>query len=129
MLKTIVAILVAVPVAIVVIALAVANRAPATLSFDPIQPEQPWLSLTLPFFAWLFITLLTGILIGGVATWASQRRYRREARLKRAEASQWHAKAESEHERAERLVDAMRDQGAIPTRERRRPLAALPSPG
>jgi uncharacterized integral membrane protein len=79
------------PIAILVVLLAVANRAPVTLSFDPFSPT-PMFSTTMPLFALIFIAVAIGVLIGGVASWFAQskhrrleRRYRREARRLRDE--------------------------------------------
>jgi uncharacterized integral membrane protein len=79
--------LILLPIAIVVVLLAVANRGPVTLSFDPFSPGGPQLSWTLPLFAVIFFSVMIGVLIGGVAAWLAQskhrrleRRYRREVR-------------------------------------------------
>jgi uncharacterized integral membrane protein len=84
--------LVLLPIAIVVVLLAVANRAPVTLSFDPFSKGPPQFSATLPLFALVFLSVMLGVLIGGVAAWLAQskhrrleRRYRREARRLRDE--------------------------------------------
>ena len=45
------------------------------------------MSLVLPFYAYLFGTLLIGVLLGGTAMWLSQARWRRTARRRAAEAS------------------------------------------
>jgi uncharacterized integral membrane protein len=84
--------LILLPVAVAVVLLAVANRKPVTLSFDPFTPEGPLFSWTLPLFALVFLCLMLGVVIGGVASWLAQakhrrleRRYRREARRLRDE--------------------------------------------
>ena len=84
--------LILLPVAIVAVLLAIANRKPVTLSFDPFTPEGPLFSWTLPLFALMFLCLMLGVLIGGIASWLAQakhrrleRRYRREARRLRDE--------------------------------------------
>jgi uncharacterized integral membrane protein len=75
-----------VPVAIVLIALAVANRTFVPFTLDPFNPGNPALTLSLPLFVYLFLALLLGVLIGGAATWMRQGRYRRQARRQTAEA-------------------------------------------
>lgn len=85
MLNRIFLILVVIPVAIVLIALAVANRAPAAFTLDPFNPGNPALTLQLPLFVMLFLALGIGLLIGSFATWLSQGRHRREARAKSKE--------------------------------------------
>ena len=49
--------LILLPVAIAVVLLAVANRAPVTLSFDPFSRSGPQFSATLPLFAVIFIAV------------------------------------------------------------------------
>lgn len=74
------------PVTIVVIILSVANRSQVTFSLDPIGAE-PALSLTAPFFFFLFAALGLGVLLGGIATWFGQAKWRRVARTERANAA------------------------------------------
>jgi len=74
-----------VPLAIVVVVLSVANRASVTFSLDPFGGDPPALSVTAPFFVFLFATLFLGILVGGVAAWIRQGRWRSLARAERAE--------------------------------------------
>jgi uncharacterized integral membrane protein len=76
-----------VPLTVVVVFLSVANRAPVTFSLDPFS-STPVLSLTAPFFVFLFAALGLGIVLGGMATWISQRKWRRAARTERASATQ-----------------------------------------
>ena len=52
------------------------------------------LSLVLPFYLYLFGALLLGIVIGGMATWFTQARWRRTARRRGAEAARWQAEAD-----------------------------------
>jgi len=85
---------VAFPVAAILVTLAVANRHPVRLVLDPFRPEAPVLSLELPFYAYLFIVLLTGVILGGVAAWATQGKWRRTARSRALEAVRWQAEAD-----------------------------------
>jgi len=84
--------LILLPIAILVVLLAVANRAPVTLSFDPFSQEAPEFSTQLPLFAVIFAAIMLGVVIGGTATWLAQskhrkarRRYGREVRQLRTE--------------------------------------------
>ncbi len=86
MIKRILTILIIVPVAIVLIALAVANRALVPFTLNPFNPGDSGLTLTMPFFVYLFAALLVGVLIGSAATWLRQGRYRRLARRHAQEA-------------------------------------------
>lgn len=85
MLNRVVLVVVVVPVAVVLIALAVANRTPAAFTLDPFNPGNGALTVELPLFVLLFISLAIGLVLGSVATWLRQGRYRREAREKRRE--------------------------------------------
>ena len=71
-----------VPIGIVLIALALANRAPVMLSLDPFRPDQPAAAITVPLFVALFAALLVGIAIGGAAAWLGQGKWRRAARAR-----------------------------------------------
>ena len=83
--------LILLPLAILVVLLAVANRGPVTLSLDPFSREAPEIAVTLPLFAVIFGAVMLGVVIGGMAAWLAQgkhrraeRRYKREARRLRA---------------------------------------------
>jgi uncharacterized integral membrane protein len=93
-LKRILTILIAFPAAAVLVTLAIANRHAVTLALDPFNPEAPVVSLSLPFYAYIFAALIIGVMLGGFATWTSQGRYRRQARTQVAEARRWQAEAD-----------------------------------
>ncbi len=80
MLRRIVAVVVLVPLAIVIVAFAVANRQIVAISFDPFDPAKPIYSTA----TWLFVpilgALIVGVVIGGVASWSGQGRWRMAAR-------------------------------------------------
>ena len=78
-------ILIGLPLAVIAVALAVANRKPVTLSLDPFAPDHPAVSVTLPLFAIIFAAVIVGVIAGGLVTWARQGRYRKEARAARRE--------------------------------------------
>ncbi|MCT8999102.1 lipopolysaccharide assembly protein LapA domain-containing protein [Chelativorans intermedius] len=80
MLNRIVIVLVFVPLAIVLIALAVANRAATPFTLDPFHPGNPGLTVEMPLFVYLFAALVIGLFVGSFVTWFRQRRYRRIAR-------------------------------------------------
>lgn len=86
--------LLGVPAAIVLLTLAVINRHGVRLVLDPFRPDDPILSVVLPFYVYLICTLLIGIVIGGSATWFTQARWRRRARRRDAEAQRWQAEAD-----------------------------------
>ena len=86
MFNRILLIVVFVPLAVVLIALAVANRGAVPFTLDPFNPGNPALTLTLPLFIYLFLALALGMLVGSFATWFRQGRYRKLARQRGLEA-------------------------------------------
>ena len=62
------------PVAIIVIALAIANRHGVTFSLDPFDAEKPALAFDVPLAAIILVSIALGILIGGLAAWWQGRR-------------------------------------------------------
>jgi uncharacterized integral membrane protein len=97
--RTLAAILIGVPLVIVVLALAVANNHPVTVTFDPFTPNTPFYALTLPLYAIFFASVMLGVIVGGVATWLRQGRFRKAARQNRREARHWHDEADRLKER------------------------------
>ncbi len=93
MLQRAVKYLLAVPAAILLVTLAVINRHGVTLVLDPFRPDEPVLSVVLPFYVYLFGVLLIGIVVGGAAVWMAQASWRRAARRRAAEAQRWQAEA------------------------------------
>jgi uncharacterized integral membrane protein len=79
-LRRVVAALILVPLGIVIIAFAVANRQTVTVSLDPFSASAPAASLTLPLFALIIVLLILGVVIGGIASWLGQARWRRASR-------------------------------------------------
>ncbi|MBN9041595.1 MAG: LapA family protein [Rhizobiales bacterium] len=77
--------LVVIPVAVVFLIFAVANRRMVTVSFDPFNSADPSLGVTLPLFIVIIIVAMLGVIAGGVATWFRQRHWRRAARQHEAE--------------------------------------------
>jgi uncharacterized integral membrane protein len=95
LLRKIVAAIVLVPLAIIIIAFAVANRQVATVSLDPFSAEHPAASLTLPLFALVIVLLVIGVLIGGIAAWLRQSKWRRTARRLEREIADLHLEMEA----------------------------------
>ncbi len=69
------------PTAIVAIAFALANRSKATVSLDPISPQDPFmgLSFSVPIWSILFAGVFIGLIIGWVAAWINQSKWRQAA--------------------------------------------------
>ena len=85
MLRKIVTVLILIPLALGIAMFAVSNRAPVLLGFDPFGAQPPMLAYPMPLFLALLATLMVGVIIGGVAAWSAQRRWRRRARRLAAE--------------------------------------------
>jgi uncharacterized integral membrane protein len=79
--------LVLVPLAIIILMFAVANREIVTVSFDPFDATAPAASVSVPLFALIFVLVILGVIVGGVAAWLRQSGYRRVARQRDAEVS------------------------------------------
>lgn len=94
--KRIVAIVILVPLAVILIALSVANRASTVLTVDPFNPA---LSYSAPLFVWLFGALLVGVVIGSAVTWLTQGKHRRRVRDSKQEAARLLERAEAAERR------------------------------
>jgi uncharacterized integral membrane protein len=81
MIRKIVTALILVPLAILIVMFAVANRDVVTVSFDPFNAAQPASAVKLPLFALLITATMAGVLVGGIAAWLKQAKWRRAARL------------------------------------------------
>jgi uncharacterized integral membrane protein len=77
--------IVVLPIAIFIIAFAVANRQVVTVSFDPLSQANPSYSASLPLFILIFVLVILGVVVGGVAAWLRQSKWRRAARKLDAE--------------------------------------------
>jgi uncharacterized integral membrane protein len=91
MIRKVVTALVLVPLAVVLVAFAVANRQSVVVSLDPFDQANPAVSVALPLFALILGLVIGGVLVGGVAAWLRQSKWRRAARLAEAEARELRA--------------------------------------
>ena len=105
MLRRIVGWVVLVPLCLVLIVFALANRQLVVVNFNPFVPSEALTTpgVGVPLFLVLFAVLLFGVLLGGVATWFAQAPHRRDERSYRREA-----------ERLARELDALRRTPALP---------------
>ncbi len=97
--KRVITIVILVPLAVILIALSVANRETIGLTIDPFNPGNPALTYQAPLFIWLFGALILGALIGAAVTWLTQGKHRRRERRYKKEASQLLERAESAEKR------------------------------
>jgi uncharacterized integral membrane protein len=113
--KRLLAVLIFGPLAILLVVLAVANRAPVRLSIDPFNPGSDALSIDLPLFFVAFAALAVGVILGGLAVWLNQGRYRRSARREHNAAVRWQRQAERAEARGEQTAPASTSSGpALP---------------
>lgn len=103
MLRTFLKSLILVPIALVLILFAVANRQWTAVSLDPFSADAPALAVHLPLFLAILLALMGGVIVGGVAAWLGQRKWRRAARRleaalrdSRGELEAWKHRAEAE---------------------------------
>lgn len=102
--------LIVVPLGVVLIALAVVNRKPAVLILDPFGGVEPNLSLHAPFFLFLLGAFALGLVVGGVASWVNQGKWRRTAREEAREARDWRRQAD----RLEKELETLNPAGQRP---------------
>jgi uncharacterized integral membrane protein len=86
MIGKIVRALILVPLAIILIAFAVANRQTVTVSFDPFDKADPAFSLALPLYVLILALVIAGVIVGGTAAWMRQGKWRWRARLAESKA-------------------------------------------
>jgi uncharacterized integral membrane protein len=77
-----------IPLGLVFVVFAVANRHLVTVSFDPFTSTDPSIAVTLPLFVVLILVAIAGVVAGGAASWFGQRHWRRAARRHEADARQ-----------------------------------------
>jgi len=78
-----------------------------TLSFNPFNPADEVLSVTLPFFVFLFAALIIDMIIGSLATWFKQGKHRKRARVNANEAVKWHTEADREKAKAQQIAASL----------------------
>ena len=78
--------LILIPLGLIFIVFAVANRHLVTVSFDPFNSSDPSISVSLPLFIIILAVAIAGVAAGGSATWFRQRHWRRAARQHEADA-------------------------------------------
>lgn len=75
------------PAGLALVIFAVANRHPVRLNLDPFSPDSSYLAFEAPLFFYLFLVLGAGMILGGCATWYTQRKWRRRARKRANDAA------------------------------------------
>ena len=80
--------MVLIPLGLIFVVFAVANRHFVAASFDPFNSTDPSVAVSLPLFVVIIVAAIVGVLAGGTATWFRQRHWRRAARQHEADARQ-----------------------------------------
>ena len=80
--------LVLIPLGVIFIVFAFANRHLVTVTFDPFDAKDPSAGVTLPLFVVIISVAIFGVVAGGIATWFRQRRWRHAARQFETDARQ-----------------------------------------
>jgi uncharacterized integral membrane protein len=102
--RTLFRLVILVPIAIVLLMFAFANRHLVTVSFDPFAGNDvSGPSVTAPLFILLILAIGVGVNLGGVSGWIKQARLRRAARDARAEADE--ARSEAARLRRDALIN------------------------
>jgi uncharacterized integral membrane protein len=78
--------LIVIPLALILVTFAVANRHFVTVSFDPFVSNDPDFSKEVRLFWVIFVSATFGVIVGGCAVWFGQRHWRRAARRHEADA-------------------------------------------
>ena len=78
--------LIVIPLGLLLVVFAVANRHFVTVSFDPFVSSDPSFAITLPLFLLLILVAALGVVAGGLAVWFGQRHWRRASRRHEADA-------------------------------------------
>lgn len=92
--KRLVTLFIVLPLAVVVLAEALGNRQPVTVYLHPFSGgDIPEMKFDVPLYLVMLVTLMVGVMIGGVATWLEQGKYRVAARRARAEVHRLTAEA------------------------------------
>jgi uncharacterized integral membrane protein len=89
--------MVVIPLGVIFVVFAVANRHFVTVSFDPFNSTDPSVSVRLPLFIVIIAMAMIGVVAGSSMTWFRQRRWRRAARQHEADARQARAQLADLH--------------------------------
>lgn len=110
--------LIGLPVAVIGIGFAVANRQWITVSFDPVHRDQPYAFVNMPVWALVFAGIFIGIFFGWWAAWrggAKHRKSARDARIELVRTQRMHEALKQEHEKrtAAASVPAVREDAVL----------------
>jgi len=106
------------PVLLAVVLLAVANDQSVPVHLNPLNADDPVLTVDLPLYQAAFLVFALGAILGGIAAWSGQRKYRRQSRERRDEAAAWQAHAETTERRQAEARPPSPIAGYLPRPER-----------
>jgi uncharacterized integral membrane protein len=106
--------LVLIPLGVIFVVFAVANRHQVTVAYDPFNIGDSASTVTLPLFVLLIAVAILGVFAGGLATWVRQRRWRRAARQHQADA--FHVRQQLAELRASVVAAPQSDTQRVPQR-------------
>ena len=101
-------ILVLIPIAAIIILFSIANKGLVTVSLNPFpadaaSTEMASLTYQMPLYLLIFLALLVGVLLGGVASWISQGKWRKKARDNQNLAARERHRAEAVEQQMQKL--------------------------
>jgi uncharacterized integral membrane protein len=96
------------PLAVLILLFAVANRAPVTVSLDPFSATAPAYAMKIPLFLVVFAAMILGVIVGGTAMLRNQFQWWRAARRAERETARL-----KEHVEAERIAHEEADDERI----------------
>jgi hypothetical protein len=85
--------LIVAPLAVLLVALSVVNRKPVTLGLNPFDATSGF-AVEAPLFLFLLGAFALGLVVGGLATWLGQGKWRKTARVEAREAHTWRRQAD-----------------------------------
>lgn len=96
MIKRVVGWVVLVPLCAALIVFALANRQLVVINLNPLAPPEAIAAtgVGVPMFIVLFVALLVGVVLGGIAAWFAQGPHRRDERHYRRETERLHRELE-----------------------------------
>ena len=87
MTKRLIGVLVLLPLSIILVLFALANRHFIEVKFDPLMTDPPLVpTIEVPLFLLIYAILFVGIILGGTASWFAQGEQRQQKRQWRREA-------------------------------------------
>jgi uncharacterized integral membrane protein len=81
------------PIAIIVVSFAIANRQWITVSFDPFSRDAPFAAMDMPLWVLFVCGAFFGLIAGWIACWIAQGKWRRAAKDTRRELARTQSEA------------------------------------